>query len=113
MAGMLAQHCELKSHDGNRIELVVPEQHRHLAEKQFVDKLKQALRNTLGAATDLRLSIGPVAGNSLAAIGERERQERQADAVEAIEKDDFVRELVERFDARLIESSIRPIQQSK
>jgi DNA polymerase-3 subunit gamma/tau len=113
MAGMLAQHCELKSYDGNRIELVVPEEHRHLGEKQFVDKLKQALRNTLGAATELRLSIGPIAGNSLAAIGERERQERQAGAVEAIEKDDFVRELVERFDARLIESSIRPIQQSK
>jgi DNA polymerase III subunit gamma/tau len=113
MAGMLAQHCELKSHDGNRIELVVLEEHRHLAEKQFVDKLEQALRGTLGVATELRLSIGPVAGNSLAAIGERERQERQAGAVEAIEKDDFVRDLVERFDARLIESSIRPIQQSK
>ena len=110
---MLAQHCELKSHDGNRIELLVPEEHRHLAEKQFVDKLKQALRNTLGAATDLRLSIGPVAGNSLAAIGERARQGRAQVAGQAIEKDDFVRELVERFDARLIESSIRPIQQSK
>ena len=110
MAGMLAQHCELRSYDGRCLELVVPEEHRHLGEKQFVDKLRQALRTTLGETTELRLGVGSATGNSLAAVEERERRERQAGAVEAIEKDGFVRDLVEHFDARLIESSIRPIQ---
>ena len=31
-------------------------------------------------------------------------------AIEAIEKDPFVRELVENFDAKVIDSSIKPIQ---
>jgi DNA polymerase-3 subunit gamma/tau len=107
---MLAQHCELRSYDGRCLELVVPEEHRHLGEKQFVDKLRQALRTALGETTELRLGVGSATGNSLAAVEERERRERQAGAVEAIEKDGFVRDLVEHFDARLIESSIRPIQ---
>jgi DNA polymerase-3 subunit gamma/tau len=40
----------------------------------------------------------------------REKQERQSQAVAAIESDPFVRDLIENFDAKLIVSSIKPIQ---
>src|SRR5215813_3786345 len=42
MARMLAQHCELAAHDANRMELRVPEAHRHLLEKSYRDKLQSA-----------------------------------------------------------------------
>jgi DNA polymerase-3 subunit gamma/tau len=41
---------------------------------------------------------------------DREKQEKQMQAIAAIESDPFVRDLVENFDARLIVSSIKPIQ---
>ena len=39
----------------------------------------------------------------------REKQEKLSLAVEAIEQDPFVRKLVENFDAKIIESSIKPL----
>jgi DNA polymerase-3 subunit gamma/tau len=47
---------------------------------------------------------------SPAAIADRDREQRQAQAIAAIEKDSFVRELVENFDARIVGSSIKPVQ---
>ena len=111
MAGMLATHCELKSFVGNRVELSVPVGHKHLAEKSFIDKLQAALNAHFGVEIFLRVTIGESSGNSLVEVESRERQAKQAEAVAAIGQDNFVRELVENLDARLIESSIRPIQQ--
>ena len=50
------------------------------------------------------------AGASPAAVADREKQQRQAQAIAAIEQDPFVRELVENFDGRVVESSIKPAQ---
>jgi DNA polymerase III subunit gamma/tau len=48
------------------------------------------------------------AAASPAAIADRDRQQRQAQAVAAIEQDPFVRELVDTFDGRVVGSSIKP-----
>jgi len=109
MAGMLAMHCELKSLIGSRIELSVPVEHKHLAEKVFIDKLRAALTNYFSTEIALQVAVGGAGGNTLAEVEARGRQAKQAEAVAAIEQDSFVRELVENLDARLIESSIRPV----
>jgi DNA polymerase-3 subunit gamma/tau len=88
---------------------VVPDAHKHLAEKNYQDKLKAALDAHFGAAVMLKISVGETSGNSRAVIVEREQQTKQNSAIAAIEQDPFVRELVENMDARLIESSIKPI----
>jgi len=111
MAGMLAMHCELKSFSGRSVELSVPQEHKHLAEKVFIDKLQTALANYFGAEIVLKVAIGQSSGNTLAEVEERGRQAKQAEAQTAIGQDVFVRDLVENLDARVIESSIRPIQQ--
>jgi DNA polymerase-3 subunit gamma/tau len=58
----------------------------------------------------LRLAIQVVddAGASPAAVAARDKQQRQAQAVAEIEQDPFVRELVETFDARVVDSTIKP-----
>ncbi|MES2356345.1 MAG: DNA polymerase III subunit gamma/tau [Pseudomonadota bacterium] len=109
MAGMLAMHCEIKSFAGNRMDLCVPPEYKHLAEKVFIEKLRTALSNHFGAEISLQITIGQSSGNTLAEVAERGRQAKQAEAVAAIGQDTFVRELVENMDARLIESSIKPI----
>ncbi|HEX6004324.1 MAG TPA: DNA polymerase III subunit gamma/tau [Burkholderiales bacterium] len=111
MARMLAQHCELVHRDAQRIELAVPKVHERLLDKPYQDKLKAALQQHFGATLRVAFRVGDGNGNSPAALADRERQRRQAEAVAEIEQDPFVRELVENFDARIVESTIKPIRQ--
>ncbi|OGA44893.1 MAG: DNA polymerase III, subunit gamma and tau [Betaproteobacteria bacterium RIFCSPLOWO2_12_FULL_62_58] len=112
MARVLAQHCELVSRDETRIELTIAKVHERLLDKPYQDKLKAVLQQRFGAALRITISIGTGDGNgnSPAELADREKQQRQARAVAAIEQDPFVRELVENFDARIIESTIKPTQ---
>jgi DNA polymerase-3 subunit gamma/tau len=109
MAKMLAQHCELKSFDNGLLELCVPQAHRHLMEKPYQDKLRAAVTEHFAEPVRLSISEGSVTGDTPAQIENRDKQEKQSLAVAAIEQDPFVRKLVENFDAKVIESSIKPL----
>jgi len=109
MARMLADNCEFRSLDGDRLELSVPEAHKHLLEKVYTDKLQAALADYFGRKLRLRISAGGT-GITPAQIDNQERQAKLAKAIESIDADPFVRELVENFDARVKDSSIKPIQ---
>ena len=113
MARMLAQHCELVSHDETRIELCLAKAHERLLEKAYQDKLKAALQHYFGGSPRLSISVGGENGNSPADIANRDHQQRQAQAIAEIERDPFVRELVENFDARVVESTIKPLREDK
>lgn len=110
LAKMLAQHCEVKNVSPNEIEFCVPETHKHLLDKAYQERMQTALREHLGKPVRLKFSVGIITGLTPAELGSREKQEKQSQAVAAIESDPFVRELVENFDAKLIASSIKPIQ---
>lgn len=97
IAKQLAQHSALVSFVDGVIELRVASASRHLAEKQYQDKLRAALEQHLGRSIRLRLQVGDTEGAS--------SQDR---AVDAINQDTFVRGLVEQFDATIVESSIKP-----
>ncbi len=109
MARMLADNCEFRSLEGDRLELAVPEAHKHLLEKVYTDKLQAALAEYFGRKLRLRISTGGT-GNTPAEIENQERQAKLAKAIESIDTDPFVRELVENFDAQVKDSSIKPIQ---
>ena len=109
MARMLADHCELQRAENNLLELAVPKAHGHLVEKAYSDKLQSALEERLGRKVRLRISIGGN-GQTPAVAEDQEKQQRLERAVESIDTDPFVRELVEDFDARVIDSSIKPAQ---
>ena len=113
MARVLAQHCELVSRDAARIELRIARAHQHLLEGPFQQRLKAALEQYFGARLRLAIEVTQDAGSSPAAITDRDRRERQEQAVAGIERDPFVREIVEGFDARVIESSIKPAPSTK
>ncbi|HET9699287.1 MAG TPA: DNA polymerase III subunit gamma/tau [Burkholderiales bacterium] len=110
MSRMLAQYCELKRVAGDVMELAVPAMHRHLLEKSYQEKLAAAVRECLGHPYRLMFSVGETSGQSAAEVEERDRQTKQSRAVQSIESDPFVRDVVENFDARLIQSSIKPNQ---
>ncbi|HWI14541.1 MAG TPA: DNA polymerase III subunit gamma/tau [Burkholderiales bacterium] len=112
MAKELARHCELTSHANGCMQLTVPKLHESLLHRsqQAQDRLKDALRKRYGADLKINIVVGEASGNSPKDIADREKQRRHAKAVADIEDDPFVRELVEDFDARVNESSIKPIQ---
>jgi DNA polymerase-3 subunit gamma/tau len=100
VAKQLAQASELQRFDGESIELCVPPAAKHLAEKSFQDKLRAALQEHFGKPVRLTVRVGETGGNTA-----RDR------AAAAISQDSFVRDLVENFDATIVESSIKPAQQ--
>ncbi len=99
IAKQLAQVSELKSFDGETLELRVPPSAKHLAEKNFQDKLRGALQERFGKPVRLAVTISETTGNTA-----RDR------AASAISQDAFVRDLVENLDATIVESSIKPAQ---
>jgi DNA polymerase-3 subunit gamma/tau len=109
MAKMLADHCELVSHVGNQVVLRVGEAHKHLLDRAYQDKLIGALRERHGAELQVSFEVGAAAEQTPQQVRTRVREARQAEAVAAIESDPFVRELVENFDATVIESTIQPL----
>ena len=111
MAKMLAQHSALQHFDGHRIEFVVPFEHKHLMDKPYQDRVKAALGDYLGKPVELSFSVGE--GVTPAKVEVDQKHERQMEAVASIEQDPVVRSLVDNFDAKLIESSIKPIQGEK
>ncbi len=110
MERMLAHNCELVAWQNGRIELRVPYAQRHLNGKAYQDRLKAALEHNLGAKVKLEISVGPSNGTTIAEIRERENEQRQNEAVAAIERDPFVKDLIENLDARVVSSSIKPVQ---
>lgn len=109
MTRMLAQYSEAKSFSESRIELYVAEMHKHLLEKSYQDRLKFQLENHFGKPVEVIFSQGSITGVTSAALQDRDKLARQSKAVEAIESDPYVQELIEQFDARLNVSSIKPI----
>ncbi len=97
IAKQLAQQSALAGFADGLVELRIAPAFRHLAEKPYQEKLRAALEEHVGAPVRLKILVGDTAGASA--------QER---AVEAISRDEFVRGLIEEFDASIVDSSIKP-----
>jgi DNA polymerase III subunit gamma/tau len=104
----LARNAELRGRDGNVFDLVVPKSKAFLADRAHADKLKAALEQHLGGAARVNVSVGDTAGASAAAIESGEREARRAEAVKAVQGDGFVQDLVNMFDGKVVDSTVRP-----
>jgi len=110
MAKMLAQHCELARQEGDLLALTLPPEHKHLAEKTYQEKLKSALSDYFGKPMRVNIELGATTGPTPVQVQQSEKAAQEKRAIESIEQDPFVRDLVEQFDAKVIESTIKPLQ---
>jgi DNA polymerase-3 subunit gamma/tau len=106
-ARMLAVHSELEGFDGDRLRLRVPIEHKHLAEKSYQDKLREALSTHFVRAMQLSVSLVEGQANTPVRQQNEARAARQVEAETAIANDPFVQDLVQQFDARILE--VKPI----
>jgi len=106
----LARNAELRSREGGVFDLVVPKAKAYLADRAYQDKLKAALEAQLGSPVTVKVSVGEIAGTSAAAVEAGERTARQAEATRAVQTDGFVQDLVNLFDAKVVDSTYRDPQ---
>ncbi|NMG01700.1 DNA polymerase III subunit gamma/tau [Azoarcus taiwanensis] len=107
----LAQHCEWVGMEGAAVDLRLSTTHHHLLDLNTAlpGRLGELLSERVGRQLKVRIQLGEIAGETPAQRNEAERLARHADAVAALEADPFVRELIERFDATLVEASVKPL----
>jgi DNA polymerase-3 subunit gamma/tau len=110
LARELGQHCELLAISGDLVKLRLTTAHKQLLLTSApADKLQAALSGRFGRPMRLQVDLGETLAETPAERLAGERQVRHARAVEALEQDGFVREVIELFDATLNESSIKPL----
>jgi DNA polymerase-3 subunit gamma/tau len=107
MTGQLVQQAELISFDDDGFRLRVSM--KAVLEGGTVEKLKASLSSHFGRPVQLKVEIGTVQGQTVAAVESSERAARLSDAVSAIDADPFVQSLVKDFGASIVPGSIRPL----
>jgi DNA polymerase-3 subunit gamma/tau len=106
----LARNTEFRSQANGVMELVVPKSMGHLMGDIYKAKLQEALAAHLGKPVKLQISLGEVKGATAAAIETAEKGARRAEAVKTVHGDNFVQELVNLFDGKIVDSTIREKQ---
>ena len=106
----LAANCELREMTEALCVLRLPSTLSHLQMKPAPDRLQQALIHYFGRPLVLKIELGSTQVATPAEISGRQREERLASAVEAIEQDVFVQSAIEMLGASVVESSIKPVE---
>jgi len=109
LASQLAAQSELRSVEGNVVNLGLPATHKHLADRAYSDKLKGALEQATGRKLMLAFEVGEATPASLAAKERRERDQVRERTEAAFRDEPFVRDIVERFDGSVRPDSIKPL----
>ncbi|MDO4681964.1 MAG: DNA polymerase III subunit gamma/tau [Lautropia sp.] len=85
----------------------------HFTEPTLVERATQVLSGHFGRPVRLRVSLGEVGQRTAAARAADRRERRQAESVEAIHADPFVKTLMSEFGATILPDSIKPIDGEK
>jgi DNA polymerase-3 subunit gamma/tau len=103
----LARNAALARHADGVFELVVPASMRHLGDRGYVDKLRAALEQHLGGKVMLKVTTGSANGATVVDLEAKQRETRQTEADQAVQGDRFVRDLVDMFDAKVVDARAR------
>ncbi|MBU3693869.1 MAG: DNA polymerase III subunit gamma/tau [Rhodocyclaceae bacterium] len=114
---MLADRCELASHDPSTLQLRLGATFRRMLDPAALDRLTEAVGAALGHAVRLDVRVAEQAaaagegeGQTPLARRESARAARQAQAEASIRGDPFVRGLIDEMGGVLLDASIRPLQ---
>jgi len=106
----LAANCTLQRVEGDRCFLLLNEHHASLWNKTHESRISRALSEHLGQQVSVGIEVGITDIESPAQANSRAQQERQAQAVKAIENDKHIQELIHIFNGTLDRDSISPMQ---
>lgn len=106
----LCQNCEWLGCENDQVTLRLTETHRHLLDNPtLVQRLTERLSECAGRSMRVHVEVGAIESETPAQIDDAAKQARHAEAVTALRKDPFVTEIIERFDARFVETLVKPV----
>jgi DNA polymerase III subunit gamma/tau len=108
LARELASHCEIVDQSPSRLALRLSHAQSHLLSKANQDKLLAALREKR-KIKELSFSLGDPLNETPAQRVDRAKKDAGTRAVEAIDRDPLVRELIEQLEATLLATSVQPV----
>jgi DNA polymerase III subunit gamma/tau len=103
----LARNSVLVRHAPGAIELMVPKSMSHLADRGYLEKLKSALEAYWRRSLALKVQVGETGAATAAGLEAAEREARRAEAARAVQGDRFVQDLVDIFDAKVVNSGVK------
>jgi DNA polymerase-3 subunit gamma/tau len=104
----IASHCALHSREGTALQFVLDASNAALFNDGHVEKLQRAMGSYFGHPVTVRVERGEPGGETPVMRLARLAQQRQAEAVVAIEEDLQLQALIARFDGELDRASILP-----
>lgn len=104
-----AANCQMTERQGIEFHFILDEAKSTLYDVSHQQRLADLLSDYFVERVRVIIRPGQVTAETPAAIAARLREERQADAVAAIKNDPLVLQLIEHFDATLVEDSITPV----
>jgi DNA polymerase-3 subunit gamma/tau len=107
--GEIASHCLLAERKNNGLFFVIDNQQTSLYDSAHEQGLAQALSEYFGESVTVDIAVGVANRETPRAADNREKAERLAEAVETLNQDPDIIKFKKLFDARLDESSVRPI----
>jgi DNA polymerase-3 subunit gamma/tau len=105
----LASNCCLQRLEGDEIVLLLDKGHSSLCNDTQIQRIGEALSESLGRKMNLTIDIGELSGATPAMIAEQHRLQILDEAVHEIESDGNVQSLIAGFGARVVQGSISPV----
>ncbi len=105
----IAANASLRSVEGHDWCFTLAGEQIHLFNATHRQRLAQALSEHLGSKISVAVIEAQAAGETPAEYRQRQRQERQQQAVKAIKNDANVQAIIANYDARIDPDSIRPV----
>ena len=108
IANALAQECEFKAYQNYIFELTLDSNKGHLMQDNYVEKLEESLINHFNKKIQVKILVDEV--KTTPAIKTYEEKSKLLKETEsAMMKDNFVKDLIENFDAQVVPTSIEPL----
>jgi len=109
IANVLAQECEFKAYRNYIFELTLDSNKSHLMQEHYIDKLEESLINHFNKKVKVKILVDEVT-TTPAIKSSEEKSKLLKETESAMMKDDFVKDLIENFDAQVVPTSIEPIK---
>lgn len=109
MLGNTASHCILNTISGGNLSFVLDSNESTLYDTSHQQRLAELLSDYFDAAVNVEIVVGTVQGETPAARIMRRKSERLAEAIDSLENDNHVQQIVEYFGGELVKESIRPL----
>lgn len=104
----LAANCELASVDGLKCLLRLGESHASLWNQVYQAKIGEAMKTLYGADITVDIEVGMPESETPAQQTDRLREESRAKALQNMNSDEHVQQLIEKFSGHLDEASVTP-----